>query len=50
MPHLEQITIAPRLTFDALAAGKPGARWGCWCTMRWLSSERRAAAIAASPC
>jgi hypothetical protein len=25
MPPLEQITIAPRLTFDALAAGKPGA-------------------------
>ncbi|HYS86300.1 MAG TPA: hypothetical protein VEN78_15055 [Bradyrhizobium sp.] len=24
-PHPEQITIAPGLTFDALAAGKPGA-------------------------
>ena len=24
-PHLEQITIAAGLTFDALAAGKPGA-------------------------
>jgi hypothetical protein len=28
MPPLEQITIAPRLTFDALAAGKPGAPLG----------------------
>jgi len=25
MPHLEKITIAPGLTFDALIAGKPGA-------------------------
>jgi len=25
MPHPEQITIAPGLTFDAPAAGKPGA-------------------------
>ena len=25
MPHPEQITIAPGLTFDALAADKPGA-------------------------
>ena len=25
MPALEQITISPRLTFDALVAGEPGA-------------------------
>jgi len=28
MPHPEQITIAPGLTFDALAADKPGAPLG----------------------
>ncbi len=28
MPHHEQITIAPGLTFDALAADKPGAPLG----------------------
>jgi len=36
-----------RLTYDALAAGKPAHRWGCCCTMRWLSSEPTAGAIAA---
>ena len=25
MPTLEQITISPRLTFDTLVAGEPGA-------------------------
>jgi hypothetical protein len=47
MPHLEQITLAPGLTFDALTAGKPGAPLVCCCTMRRLPPERAAAAIAA---
>ena len=51
MASLEQITIAPGLTFDTLAAGKPARRWCCCCTAlrnRCIAGARRSTALGAT--
>jgi hypothetical protein len=51
MPELQQITIAPTLTFDVLLAGKPGApyRFEILTDVGHFAANQRQRAIAAAP-